>query len=144
MNTPTSNPPVVAWVGLDWADQRHEIRLQAAGSPRLESFSVEQKPEAFQAWVAELRARFPQGRIALALEQSRGAVIYALMNYDFFLLYPLPPKTLARYREAFASSGAKSDRSDADLLLELVRTHGDRLRAWQPDDAMRRWLTGRA
>ena len=140
MNTPTSNPPVVAWVGLDWADQRHEIRLQAAGSPRLESFSVEQKPEAFQAWVAELRARFPQGRIALALEQSRGAVIYALMNYDFFLLYPLPPKTLARYREAFASSGAKSDRSDADLLLELVRTHGDRLRAWQPDDAMTRQL----
>src|SRR6266568_6900181 len=59
MNTPTSNPPVVAWVGLDWADQRHEIRLQAAGSPRLESFSVEQKPEVFQAWVAELRARFP-------------------------------------------------------------------------------------
>src|SRR5947208_3097214 len=140
MNTPTSNPPVVAWVGLDWADQRHEIRLQAAGSPRLESFSVEQKPEAFQAWVAELRARFPQGRIALALEHSRGAVIYALMNYDFFLLYPIPPKTLARYREAFASSGAKSDRSDADLLLELVRTHGDRLRAWQPDDAMTRQL----
>ncbi len=97
MNTPTSNPPVVAWVGLDWADQRHEIRLQAAGSPRLESFSVEQKPEAFQAWVAELRARFPQGRIALALEQSRGAVIYALMNYDFFLLYPIPaePKAIA-------------------------------------------------
>ena len=140
MNTPTSNPPVVAWVGLDWADQRHEIRLQAAGSPRLESFSVEQKPEVFQAWVAELRARFPQGRIALALEQSRGAVIYALMNYDFFLLYPIPPKTLARYREAFASSGAKSDRSDADLLLELVRTHGDRLRAWQPDDALTRQL----
>jgi transposase len=140
METAASNPEVVAWVGLDWADQGHEIRLQAAGSTRLESFRVEQKPEALDAWVAELRARFPQGRIALALEQSRGAVIYALMNYDFLLLYPIPPKTLARYREAFATSGAKSDRTDADLLLELVRTHSDRLRAWQPDDALTRQL----
>jgi transposase len=140
METPASNSPVVAWVGLDWADQRHEIRLQAADSPHAESCSVEQKAEVLHAWVTELRARFPQGMIALALEQSRGAVIYALMNYDFLLLYPIPPKTLARYREAFAPSGAKSDRTDADLLLELVRTHQDRLRAWQPDDALTRQL----
>ena len=135
MKTPARVPEVVAWIGLDWADQRHEIRLAAAGSTRLESFSVEQKPEALHAWVGQLRARFPQGKIAVALEQSRGAVIYALMNYDFLLLYPIPPKTLARYREAFATSGAKSDPTDADLLLELVRTPADRLRAWQPDDA---------
>jgi len=140
MDTPTSNPPVVAWIGLDWADQRHELRLQAADSLHVESFTVEQKPEALHAWVAQLRARFPQGRVALALEQSRGAVIFALMNYDFLLLYPVPPKALARYREAFASSGAKSDDVDADLLLEMVRTHSDRLRAWQPDDALTRQL----
>lgn len=140
MERPASNPEVVAWIGLDWADQRHEIRLQACDSARAESFAVEQKPEALHAWIAQLRARFPQGMIALALEQSRGAVIYALMNYDFLLLYPVPPKALARYREAFASSGAKCDPCDADLLLELVRTHRDRLRPWQPDDALTRQL----
>lgn len=140
METSALNPEVVAWVGLDWADQRHEIRLQAADSPRIEAFTVEQKPEALHAWIAQLRTRFPQGRIVLALEQSRGAVIYALMNYDCLLLYPVPPKGLARYREAFASSGAKSDPTDAGLLLELVRTHRDRLRAWQPDDALTRQL----
>jgi transposase len=140
METPASVPEVVAWIGLDWADQRHEIRLRAAGCERTESFSVEQKPAALHAWVGELRARFPEGKIAVALEQSRGAVIYALMNYDFLLLYPIPPKTLARYREAFAPSGAQSDPTDADLLLELVRSHADRLRAWQPDDALTRQL----
>jgi transposase len=140
METPARVPEVVAWIGLDWADQRHEIRLRAAGSERTEPFTVEQKSAALHAWVGELRARFREGKIAVALEQSRGAVIYALMNYDFLLLYPIPPKTLARYREAFATSGAKSDPSDADLLLELVRTHADRLRAWQPDDALTRQL----
>jgi transposase len=131
---------VVAWIGLDWADERHETRLQAAGAERIESRTVEQKPEALHAWVAELRARFPQGRIALALEQSRGAVIYALMNYDFLWLYPVPPKGLARYRQAFFTSGAKSDVQDADLLLEMVRDHRERLRVWQPDDAQTRQL----
>jgi len=140
METPASVPEVVAWIGLDGADQRHEIRLAAAGSAGIESFTVEQKPAALHAWVGGLRARFPEGQIAVALEQSRGAVIYALMNYDFLILYPVPPKTLARYREAFATSGAKSDPTDAGLLLELVRTHADRLRAWQPDDALTRQL----
>jgi transposase len=140
MRTPASKLEVVAWVGLDWADQSHEIRLQTADSPRVERFTVEQKPETLHAWIAQMRARFPQGKIALALEQSRGAVIYALMSYDFLLLYPVPPKTLARYREAFSSSGAKSDGTDANLLLELVHTHRDRLRVWQPDDVLTRQL----
>jgi transposase len=140
MENPAPLPEVVAWVGLDWADERHQISLQAVGEPGSQSFTVEQKPEALHAWIAELRARFPQGSIAVALEQSRGAVIAALMNYDFLLLYPIQPKTLARYREAFISSGAKHDGSDADLLLELVRAHRDRLRVWQPDDALTRQL----
>ena len=75
METSASNPEVVAWVGLDWADQSHEIRLQAVDSPRVESFTVEQKPEALHTWMAQLRMRFPQGRIALALEHAGEDII---------------------------------------------------------------------
>jgi len=62
------------------------------------------------------------------------------MSYDFLLLYPVPPKTLADYRQAFFSSGAKSDPEDADLLLELVRCHADRLRVCQPEDKRTRQI----
>lgn len=131
---------IVAWVGLDWADEQHEVRLQAVGSQQVQSFVLPQRPEAVQEWVSQLRARFPHGQVAVALEQARGALIYALMNYDFLLLYPVAPKSLARYREAFYPSGSKSDPQDADLLLELVRSHRDRLRVWQPEDALTRQL----
>ena len=133
-------PDVVAWVGLDWADQEHQGRLQAVGSSQVESFVLVQRPEALQGWVSQLRTRFPFGRVAIAVEQARGALIYALMTYDSLVLYPVPPKTLADYRKAFFSSGAKSDPEDADLLLELVRCHADRLRAWQPDDTRTRQI----
>src|SRR2546426_617003 len=110
---------IVAYVGLDWADQQHVICWQAAGSVSVQSAVVQQRPEELQAWVAELRQRFPQGLVAIALEQSRGAVIAALMHFDFLRLYPINPKSLARYREAFASSGAKDDPDDA-LSRELA------------------------
>jgi transposase len=138
---PSPIPDVAAWVGLDWADQEHQGRLQAVdGSSPVESFVLAQRPEALQDWVSALRTRFPLGRVAIAVEQSRGSLVYALMTHDFLVLYPVPPKTLADYRKAFFSSGAKSDPKDADLLLELVRCHADRLRVWQPDDARTRQI----
>jgi transposase len=131
---------ILAYVGLDWADQQHVICWQAAGSAPAETATVRQRPEELQAWVAQLRLRFPGGLIAIALEQSRGAVVAALMHYDFLRLYPINPKSLARYREAFYSSGAKDDPNDAALLLDLLVKHRDRLSPWVPDDALSRQL----
>jgi transposase len=131
---------IAAWVGLDWADQIHAVCLQVNGASSQEHFTLLQTPEALHTWATQLRARFKGRTVALALEQSRGAVIYALMNYDFLLLYPIPPQSLASYRKSFASSGAKDDPVDAALLLELVRLHRDRYQAWVPEDAGTRTL----
>lgn len=140
MSTSTSTPEIVAWVGLDWADQQHVGRLQAHGSSRVESFVLNQKPEALQAWVQQLRTRFPQGAVAIALEQSRGPLLYALMNYDFLVLYPVPSQSLALYRRAFYPGGGKDDPVDADLLLDFLLKHPDRLRPWLPDNALTRQI----
>ena len=80
---------IVAWIGLDWADQKHDICLQANGSAAIKHLVVEHQPEALHSWVADLRRQFPQGPIAVALEQSRGSLFYALMHYEFLRLYPL-------------------------------------------------------
>jgi hypothetical protein len=58
-HTASFSRSIVAWIGLDWADQKHDVCLQATGSPEVERRVVEQKPEALHAWVAELRRRFP-------------------------------------------------------------------------------------
>src|SRR6266545_448296 len=143
MTTPSSVPkenPIAVYVGLDWADQQHVICWQAVGSTQVETATVRQRPEELQAWVAQLRSRFPEGLIAIALEQSRGPVIAALMHYDILRLYPINPKSLARYREAFYSSGAKDDPNDAALLLDLLVKHQERFSPWVPDDALSRQL----
>ena len=66
--------------------------------------------------------------------------MHALMQYEFLVLYPVNPKALARYREVFAPSGAKDDPTDAALLLDLLRSHRAKLRAWVPDTVDARTL----
>lgn len=130
----------VAIVGLDWADQKHDVALRPQGSAGTERSSFKQDPQAIGEWVSALRRRFGQGKIAIVLEQSRGALIYALMGHENLVLYPINPKTLAKLRAALYPSGKKDDPVDADLLLALLEKFGDQLRPWKPDDAISRQL----
>lgn len=130
---------ILAYIGLDWADERHSVHLQTADGT-IEHRELEQKPAVLHEWIAQLQQRFAGGTIAVALEQRKGAVIHALLMYDCFVLYPINPKALARYREAFRTSGAKDDPRDSELLLDLVVRHRDKLRAWIPDTVESRKL----
>jgi transposase len=131
--------PYAVFVGIDWADAEHAVCL-LADDGTIERETVAQDAVALDEWVAGLRQRFDGRPIAVCLEQSRGPLIYALMKYDCLVLFPLNPKQLAKYREAFCPSGAKDDPVDAELLARFVREHHARLRVWRPDDTSTRSL----
>ena len=131
---------VAVYIGLDWGDRAHAVQLQPAAGGPVEQLTLEQRPHVLHGWVAQLRERFGGRPVGIAIEQRRGAVIHALMQYEFLVLYPVNPKALARYREAFHPSGAKDDPTDAALLLDLLRKHRDQLRPWHPDTVTARTL----
>src|SRR5262249_35609341 len=103
-------------------------------------FQLEHTPEAIDAWVTTLRARFHGQPVAICLELNQGPLVFALRNYDFLVLCPINPLTWARYREAFPPSRAKADPSDAALQLELLLTHRDKLPPLNPQSPLRRAL----
>src|SRR5215472_12830100 len=132
------NVEIAAFIGLDWADQKHAVTLQESGSDRRHRFTLDHTPEALQNWIQSLRDRFGGKPVAIAVEQKRGALIYALMHVEFLHLYPVNPVTVAKMREAFYPSGAKDDPRDADLLLDILISHRRHLRVWTPDNALTR------
>src|SRR5215472_6074729 len=132
------NVEIAAFVGLDWADKKHAVTLQESGNDRRHRFTLDHTPEALQSWIQSLRDRFGGRAVAIAVEQKRGALIYALMHVEFLHLYPVNPVTVAKMREAFYPSGAKDDPNDADLLLDILLSHRRHLRVWTPDDALTR------
>jgi len=139
---PIGTPQVAAYVGIDWADQKHDVVLRSVGDPaKAEHQVIKSDVNALNDWIAQMHERFgAKGKVLVCLEQSRGALIYQLMAYELFELYPINPSQLANYRKTFFSSGAKDDGPDADLLSELVMCHRDRLKAWKPDDQLTREL----
>lgn len=138
--TVAGEPEYAAYIAIDWADREHAWSLEVAGSGKRETGKLAQSPEAIEAWAAELASRFGGRPIAVGLEQSRGALLYALHRYSHLVLYPIHPSTSARYRAAMFPSGGKNDPVDADLLLDLLVRHRDRLRRLQPDSEETRKL----
>ena len=132
-------PQFAAFVSIDWADKKHVWCLQAASSEKRESGELEHTPEAVETWVGQLCQRFSNRPIAVALEQSRGALVFMLSKYEPLHLFPVPSTMSAAMRKALYPSGSKDDPRDADLLLELLVKHRDKLRRWSPDtEATRR------
>src|SRR2546430_6192132 len=138
--TPTSHTTFATFVGNDWADATHDGCLQAAGSEKRECFQLAHAPEAIDAWVTTLRTRFNGHPVAVCLELNKGPLVFALRKYDFLVLFPINPLTLARYREAFTPSRAKDDPTDAELQLELLLTHRDKLQPLNPQSPTMRAL----
>ena len=129
-----------AFIGIDWADATHAICLQAAGSDTRESSVLAHTPEAIDAWARALRSRFGGRPLGVCLELTKGPLVSALRNYAFFVLFPVNALTVAKYRQAFTPSRAKDDPSDAELQLELLLKHRDKLQALTPQSATMRAL----
>lgn len=138
--TSTDAPELAAVIGIDWADTHHDISLQATDGPSVESRRIAHTPAALAEWLAGLGVRFGGRPLGVAVETSRGPLIHALLEHAFIVLYPVNPRSLKQFRQAFTPSGAKDDAPDADLLRELLTKHRDRLRAWCPDTPATRAL----
>ncbi len=138
MKTP-GDTSFTAFIGIDWADAKHDICIQAAGDERREFSRLSHKVEAIDEWAQSLYRRFG-GPMAVALELSKGPLVYALQKYDFFVIFPVNPSSLAKYRETFTPSGAKDDPTDAEFVLDLILRHAEHFAPLKPQSVEMRTL----
>lgn len=131
---------IAVYIGIDWSDRKHDFCLKVEGNDKMEKGVIQHKPEAIHAWICGLEKRFPGKKIAIALEQFRGGLVFCLMKYESIILYPVNPETLSKYREAWSPSRAKNDPADAMLLMEILVKHSDRIKAWKPEPENTRLL----
>jgi transposase len=129
-----------AFIGIDWADKKHDLCLQVAGSEKRERSILEHRPNVIHAWAEKLRERFGGAPIAVCLELSQGPIVSALLEHDVFVLFPVQPAMLARYRLAFTPSRAKDDPTDAELALELLLRYPEKLPRLEPESVAMRSL----
>ena len=60
-----------AIIGIDWADKKHDVCIQAATSGQRQFYQVPHKVDKLDEWARSLYRRYG-GPIAIALELSKG------------------------------------------------------------------------
>ena len=128
-----------AIIGMDWADKQHDVCVQAGTSGQRQSYPVAHKTDKLDAWARSLYRQYG-GPIAVALELSKGPIVSALQKYDFFVIFPIDPTTLAYHRKTFTLSGAKDDPTDAEYILDLLLKHTEHFKALKPQSVEMRTL----
>ena len=110
------------FVGNDWAEDHHDVYLLDEGGTRL---GFARLPEGIEG-VARLHEMVAEhttevAEVVVGIETDRGLWVGALIGAGY-QVYAINPKAVSRYRDRHRLGGAKSDRADAKLLADLVRT----------------------
>lgn len=124
------------FVGIDWAEQHHDVCLLDREGALLASRRIPDGLEGVALLHALLadHAMAPQ-EVIVGIETDRGLLVGALVGagYSVFAINPL---AASRYRERHTTSRAKSDRGDAKMLADLVRTDRHNHRPLEPDSQL--------
>lgn len=112
----------VICVGLDWAEDHHDVCVLAEDGRKLAGGRVSDDLAGVtrvHGWLAEHAE--VNDEVVIGCETDRGLFVHALMASGYTLL-AVNPLAVDRYRDRHRVSGAKSDTGDARVLAELVRT----------------------
>ncbi len=126
------------FVGNDWAEDHHDVWVMDEEGERLEYRRIREGINGvamFHELVGSL-VEDPHD-VVIGVETDRGLWVEALVGAGY-QVFAVNPKSVSRYRDRHTVSGAKSDRGDAKVLADMVRTDRHNLRqvAGDTDQAM--------
>jgi transposase len=118
-------------IGDDWAEDHHDVEVQDATGRKLAAVKLPEGVEGI-AKLHELLAKhggeeLEAAEVVIGIETDRGSWVQALIASGY-QVYAINPRQVARFKERYASSGAKSDKGDAHALADMVRIDRDQLR----------------
>lgn len=121
--------PTTTFVGVDWATDSHAVCVVDCFGQVIVEFDVTHTAEG----LSELCGRIHHtGARRVAIERPDGPVVDALMAADLEVVV-VSSRSVKALRERYGTAGNKSDRSDAYVLADCLRTDGHRWRSLEPD-----------
>jgi transposase len=123
------NDPTIGYAGVDWAIDGHAVCVvDQQGTPIIE-FDVEHTAAGLVEMCRRARAA---GARRVAIERPDGPVVDALLEAGLDVVV-VSSRSVKALRERYGTSGNKSDRGDAYVLADCLRTDGHRWRSLEPD-----------
>ncbi|MDQ6927323.1 MAG: IS110 family transposase [Actinomycetota bacterium] len=123
------NDSITGFAGVDWAIDAHAVCVVDGEGGVIVEFDVAHTAEG----LAELCRRVQRaGARRVAIERPDGPVVDAVLGAGLEVVV-VASRSVKALRERYGTSGNKSDRSDAYVLADCLRTDGHRWRSLEPD-----------
>src|SRR6516225_10543752 len=109
--------------GIDWAEDHHDIAVVDLRGQLLARRRISDDAAGL-AQLLELLAAHgdsAQDPVPVAIETPRG-LLTACLRATGRQVYPINPMAVARYRDRHSVAGRKSDKGDALVLANILRT----------------------
>ncbi|MEV6319547.1 IS110 family transposase [Streptomyces sp. NPDC051776] len=118
-------------IGDDWAEDHHDVEVQDATGRKLAAARLPEGVDGvakFHELVAKHGGEdLEPADVIVGIETDRGPWVQALIAAGY-QIYAINPRQVARFKERYGTSGAKSDKGDAHALADMVRIDRDQLR----------------
>ena len=112
----------MVFVGIDWAEAHHDACLLDEQGGVVDQLRIADSIDGVSQLQAVLARHAEQpSEIVIGIEISHGLLVQTLRAAGY-TIYAINPLAANRYRDRHAVSKAKSDRGDAKMLADLVRT----------------------
>jgi transposase len=110
------------FLGLDWSEEHHDVAVLDEAGNVLGELRIADTIDGV-ASIHELVGRHEgdPSQVVVGTESVHHLVLQALVASGY-VVYEINPMAASRYRERHHLSGAKSDRADAKMLADAVRT----------------------
>lgn len=118
--------------GIDWATDEHACVVDAADMLQDEFIIVHT-----ERGLRDLCRRLARNSVRrVAIERPDGPVVDTLMEAGFEVVVVVS-RSVKAFRQRYTTSGSKSDRSDAFVLVDCRCSDGHRWASLQPDTRQR-------
>lgn len=127
-------------VGIDQSQKKHDVCLMNELGRQLARFEIPHQVEGFQR-LHEERHRIqvvPQDCL-VALESGHSLLVDYLLD-QHYQVYVIPGKAVDRYRDRHRQSRSASDKSDAVVLADVLRTDRHLHTPWHADQPITRQI----
>jgi transposase len=109
------------FIGIDWADEDHDVFITNEIGTSLDAFAIDDSIlglHQFNSTVSSYEVE--PNDVHIAIETPHGLIVNALIRQGYNV-YPINPKAVRNERKTYRSSDARDDNFDAFVLAQMIR-----------------------
>jgi transposase len=132
---------MTVYLGIDWSEKKHDLCFVDEVGEVIQIMQVPHTPEGLlQLDQVRQRCGVSTEECVVGIETSHNLLLDFLVEQGYGAIYVLPPNAVKSAQGRYRQSGAKSDRSDARLIADMLRTDQGKYHVWIPDSELTRQI----